>query len=185
MELVDREIDRCIEVTKRLLKMSMFTAAEKQIVSLNQAIDDTLSLLKWEAAEDGIETIQELDPVNPRIIANESDVRIVVLNLVQNAFHAMPDGGRLRVTSSCRGGRVQLCVEDTGVGIPLEDLHRIFDPFFSRRADHRQGTGLGLSITRALMERYQAHIEVDTHPGLGSRFTISFPDPDSAAEDAS
>ncbi|MCB1859130.1 MAG: HAMP domain-containing protein [Gammaproteobacteria bacterium] len=182
VELVDQEINRCIEVTERLLKMSMFTAAEKQVVDLNRAIDETLSLLKWEAAEDGVETVQELDASNPRIVANESDVRIAVLNLAQNAFHAMPDGGRLRVTSSRANGHVKMCFEDNGVGIPLEDISRIFDPFFSRRADYTQGTGLGLSIARTLMERYQGHITVRSQLGCGSQFTVSFPDPDSALE---
>ncbi len=185
MELVDREINRCIEVTERLLKMSMFTAAEKQIVHLNQAIDETLTLLKWEAVEDGIEINQDLDSSNPRVIANESDIRIAILNLVQNAFHAMPRGGRLRVTSRRNGGQVSMSVEDNGVGIPLEDLSKIFDPFFSRRADNAQGTGLGLSITRTLMERYQGRMKVDSQLGQGSRFTITFPDPDDSREDVS
>jgi len=178
MELVDREINRCIEVTERLLKMSMFSGGETQILSLNRSVDETLSLLEWEAAEDGIAIAQELDSSEPRLIANESDIRIIVLNLVQNAFHAMPDGGKLTISTRREKGRIAISFADTGVGIPIEDLQRIFDPFFSNRADHKQGTGLGLSISLNLAERHKGRIKVDSVPGEGSQFTLDFPDPD-------
>jgi len=184
MELVDGEINRCIEVTKRLLKLSMFSGVEAQIVPINQSVSETLTLLTWEAAEDGVETVQDLDPTEPRLVANESDIRIAILNLVQNAFHAMPNGGRLTVTTRKERGQVVLIVEDNGVGITKEDLPHIFDPFFSRRADNREGTGLGLSITQALIERHGGKISVSSIPGQGSRFTTSFPNPDQKSEAA-
>lgn len=184
MELVDREIDRCIEVTERLLKLSMFAGGQPQIVHLNQAISETLSLLQWEAEEDGIRIEQSLATDDPRIVANESDVRIIVLNLVQNAFHAMPDGGLLRVSSRRVGGDVEMCFHDSGRGIPLEDLRSIYDPFFSRRADGKEGTGLGLSITRKLVEGHGGSIRVESSPDEGTCFCIRFPDPDTEEEQA-
>ncbi len=183
LSLVDREIDRCIGVTERLLKMSMFAGGETQIVSVNEAISDTLSLLSWEASETGVTIETRLNEEAPRILANESDIRIVVLNLAQNAFHAMPEGGTLRVQTERANGTVTLVFEDTGHGIPAVDLQKIFNPFFSRRADGVHGTGLGLAICKSLIERYKGSISVTSKINRGSRFTVRFPDPDDSTED--
>jgi PAS domain S-box-containing protein len=183
MTLVDQEIDRCIEVTGRLLKMSMFAGTATQVVSVNQVIEETASLLQWEASETGIGIDLQLSPANPRVLANESDLRIVTLNLIQNAFHAMPDGGRLTLSSDSVDGRVEIRFEDNGIGIREEDLRYIFDPFFSKRADGVEGTGLGLAITQALIKRFDGHIEVESKTGQGTRFTISFSDPDRQMEE--
>lgn len=182
IELVDNEINRCIDVTERLLKMSMFTGGDRQIVSVNDAIADTLSLLKWEAEQDGIEICEVFDQRQPRVLANESDLRIIILNLVQNAFHAMPEGGTLSITSSSSPQTVELLVQDTGVGIHIDELETIFHPFYSRRADHIAGTGLGLSITQALVERYGGRISVSSSLNQGSCFTVSFANPEDETE---
>lgn len=109
---------------------------------------------------------------------NESDLRIIILNLVQNAFHAISGQGILTVITKREAGQVYLLFEDTGIGIPIENLQRIFDPFFSHRADKVQGTGLGLAITQALVERYNGTISAENRQDPGSRFILSFPDPD-------
>ena len=178
IDLVDQEINRCIEVTERLLKLSMFAGGQPQIVLVNQAIQETLSLLQWEAEEDGISIYQTLDAASPRVVANESDIRMIVLNLVQNAFHAMPHGGTLSVSTRKQDEWIEIQVRDTGIGIRVDDLQHIFDPFFSRRADGISGTGLGLSITKSLVERYGGTIRVESEPQQGSLFILHFPNPD-------
>lgn len=183
LRLVDTQIDRCIDVTERLLKLSMFAGEHAQPVDINTAIRETLSLIAWEASASGISVEQSLDPNAPRILASESDLRIVILNLVQNAMHAMPDGGLLTVRTRKNNGIVEVMVIDNGVGIGSEDCKHIFDPFFSRRADHIKGTGLGLSITRAIVERYGGRIRVESAIGEGATFTFEFPDIDSAEKE--
>ncbi|HIP53076.1 MAG TPA: PAS domain-containing protein, partial [Chromatiales bacterium] len=183
MSLVDKEIDRCIEVTERLLKMSMFAGGETQIVAINDAVSDTLSLLSWEAGEMGVTIETRLNEESPRILANESDIRMVILNIAQNAFHAMPEGGLLRVRTERADGRVELIFEDTGHGISPADLPKIFNPFYSHRADGVHGTGLGLAITKSLVKRYKGSIDVFSTINRGSRFTIRFPDPDYSKEE--
>jgi signal transduction histidine kinase len=86
---------------------------------------------------------QSLDPSEPRILANESDIRMVVLNLAQNAFHAMPQGGRLTIFTRRDQGRIEIRFEDTGVGIAPAHKAHIFDPFFSRRADQPRAQAWG------------------------------------------
>jgi len=68
-------------------------------------------------------------------------------------------------------------VQDTGVGIESDRLSRIFEPFYSRRADGSNGTGLGLSIVRTIIEKYGGHVEVSSEPGCGSMFSVTLPDP--------
>ena len=176
IDLVDHEIDKCINVSERLLKLSMTSPGESGIVEVNVAVSETLSLLRWEAEQLGVTIDLELDASAPRVLAQESDLRMITLNLAQNALHAMPGGGTLAVRTRRIGDRVEIAFADTGVGIPGEDLERIFDPFFSRRADGSQGTGLGLSISRALARSFHGDLAVESRPGAGARFTLHLPE---------
>ena len=177
LELVDREVDNCIHVTERLLKLSMPPASTPELVTVKDAVGETLSLLYWEARADGIQLAEAYEPEDLRVLATDSELRMAALNLAQNAFHAMPDGGKLSISAWRAEGEIFICFEDTGRGIPPEHITRIFDPFFSRRADGARGTGLGLSITRTLVQNYGGRLEVESTPGKGSRFTIRMPDP--------
>ena len=176
IDLVDHEIDKCINVSERLLKLSMTPPGESEIVDVNAAVGETLSLLRWEAEQLGVNVVLHLDPGAPRVLAKESDVRMIALNLAQNALHAMPDGGTLEVRTARVGDRIDIAIADSGVGIAAENLDRIFDPFFSRRADGSQGTGLGLPISRALARSFHGDIAVESQAGAGSRFTLRLPE---------
>ena len=113
-----------------------------------------------------------------RTVAADSEIRIVIVNMVQNAFHAMPHGGQLQVSSQVDGQHVTMTFEDNGTGIRPEDLPYIFDPFFSHRADGDRGTGLGLPICRAIVERWGGSIAIATQLDQGSQFTVQLPNAD-------
>ncbi len=176
LQMVDGEIDRCINVTERLLKLGMPPPATVQLVAVNPAVEDTLSLLAWEAGDGKVVITTQLEIPTPRIFATDSELRAVVLNLAQNALHAMPDGGTLCVSTRHDGEQVEIVFEDTGVGITAEDAPHVFEPFFSHRADGLSGTGLGLSICRSIIEGYDGKIEFDSRPGRGSRFVVRLPE---------
>ncbi|MDJ0949055.1 MAG: ATP-binding protein [Alphaproteobacteria bacterium] len=178
LSTMDGEIERCIEVTDRLLKLSMPPNYTPQLITINAAIAETVSLLAYEAAQQNIAVRLDLDDGEPRIFAGDSEVRMVVLNLVQNAFHAMPEGGRLNIASRLSDHAVEMVFEDTGVGIRPEDVSRVYQPFFTKRADGVEGTGLGLTISRAIVERYKGRIDLVSRPGEGTRFTVRFPSAD-------
>jgi len=176
LRLVDGQIDKCIDVTDRLLRLSANTsAAERQLVSVNTVITETLSLLGWEAKAANVDVVTELDTEEPRVIANDGELRMVVLNLVQNAFHAMPNGGRLVISCRAVQGQIHLNFRDDGVGISAENLPKIFDPFFSQRANGGQGTGLGLTICRSILDSMAGEISVRSNLGGGTRFTVILP----------
>jgi signal transduction histidine kinase len=174
--MVDGEIDRCIDVTERLLKLGMTPEATPQLVAVNPAVEDTLSLLAWEAHETHAAITTQLEIPTPRILATDSELRAIVLNLAQNALHAMPNGGTLSVRTRQDDAWVEIEFEDTGVGITPEDAQHVFDPFFSHRADGQNGTGLGLSICRSIVEGYGGKITFTSQPGRGSRFVVRLPE---------
>jgi signal transduction histidine kinase len=173
--MMNAEIDRCTGVTQRLLLLSRLPQQQAQIVALNPAVSDTIQLLEFDAQSHRIVQTIDLASVAPRVLADDSDLRMLVLNLVQNAHHAMPGGGQLHVRTRIDGERVVLEVSDTGKGIPAEEIGRIFDPFFSRRADGEGGTGLGLTICKSIIERYVGSIEVSSQVGQGAVFRVFFP----------
>ena len=173
LDMMSHEIDRCTGVTKRLLLLSRLPQQQAQVVALNPAVADTVSLLDFDAASRGITQTLALDLAGPRVLADDSDLRMLVLNLVQNAHHAMPQGGRLTVRTLASGERAIIEVVDDGPGMAADTLGRIFDPFYSRRADGEAGTGLGLTICKSIVERYAGAIEVHSVVGEGSTFRIT------------
>ena len=176
LNVVEQEMEQCIQITNRLLQLSAAPLGRLELVDIHVAIKDIISLVKWDAEAATIKIIEIFPQQSLRILANESEIRMLVLNLVQNAFHAMPSGGTLRITGSLKDGEVRVHFKDTGIGIPAENLHRIFMPFFSRRADNVDGTGLGLSISRTIVERYHGTLEVESEPGKGSCFIVRVPE---------
>ncbi len=172
MGLIDQEIDNCIAVTRRLLLLARPPANSLQLVVLNEALTDTLRLLEFDAQTRRIDQIAELPAMPLRVLADEAEIRMIFLNLIQNAHHAMPDGGTLTARLASGAGHAVIEIVDTGIGMTPEQVNNIFDPFFSRRADGVAGTGLGLTIVRNFVERMGGDIEVRSEPGRGSCFRI-------------
>ncbi|MEN8180759.1 MAG: ATP-binding protein [Pseudomonadota bacterium] len=174
--VVEEEMDQCIQITDRLLHLSAAPVGQPQLVDIQLVVQDILSLVKWDAEEASIEIIESYPEQLLRVFASESEMRMLVLNLVQNAFHAMPSGGSLRITGSIEDGFVVVRFEDTGVGISVENMSRLFMPFFSRRADGVDGTGLGLPISKAIVESFDGVLEVESELGRGSCFIVRLPE---------
>ncbi len=183
LRVVDKQIDKCIDVTQRLLKLSATSTEQAQLISLNTVIDDTLSLLNYEGQQQHISmSVENPAQKDYRILAAESDARMLVLNLFQNAFHAMPHGGEMIVhLHEQEQGMLTFSIQDTGVGVRTNELDKIFDPFFSHRADGVKGTGLGLTICRSIVERYQGQIEVNNNLKVGCQFIVTLPLAEKAA----
>ena len=184
LELANREIERCIDVNERLLKLSTLPPSHTELVDLNACTGETLSLLNFEAEQRKVSIETHLAPQQLRVLATDSEVRMILLNLVQNAFHAMEEVGRIRVTTSDEGRFILLAVEDDGHGIAKADEKHIFDPFFSRRHDGTEGSGLGLSITRSLITRHGGSIQVSPSALGGARFMVLLPNADHMPEDS-
>ncbi|MBF0372219.1 MAG: HAMP domain-containing protein [Alphaproteobacteria bacterium] len=179
LRLVDGQVDKCIDVTDRLLKLSANGGEHQQPVRLHPPITETVSLLGYEAEMQKIEVRLDLEPEDEdlQVIGLDGELRMLVLNMAQNAFHAMPDGGTLTISTRAFDDRIELAFDDVGVGIPADVLPRIFDPFFSRRADGSMGTGIGLTICKSIVEKLGGTISTTSEPNKGTRFVVTLPLP--------
>ncbi len=175
LSLIDQEIDNCIAVTRRLLLLARPPGGNLQLVVINDALIDTLRLLAFDADTRGIRQACEVPKEPLRLLADEAELRMIFLNLIQNAHHAMPSGGALHARLAREGDHALIEIADSGVGMAPEIVARIYDPFFSRRADGVAGIGLGLTIVKNFVERMGGTITVDSVPGQGTRFTLRLP----------
>ncbi len=182
IELIEGEIDKCVDVTGRLLKLGNLPDTHLQPIDLVNVIIETISLLQWEANARKIDMKVDLPDSPMRVLGTDTELRMMILNLVQNAYHAMHKGGNIIISVKNENQRIITSVSDTGVGISKEIQQRIFDPFFSHRSDNEKGTGLGLSITKTIVHNFKGTIKVSSIPGKGSTFTIILPDADSVDE---
>jgi PAS domain S-box-containing protein len=172
LELAEREIKRCIDVNDRLLKLSALPPEQTELVDLNTCVTETLSLLNFEIDKCKLHLNTQLDDRQPRVLATDGEIRMIILNLVQNAFHALSDGGQVHIATRDEGEYIHLIVEDDGHGVFPGDAERIFDPFFSRRHDGTTGSGLGLAITESLVTRHKGSIQVRQSALGGARFRV-------------
>lgn len=183
LNLMDHEIDRCIRVTDRLLRLASPPSEMVELVALEDIVPEVVSLLRAEG--DGLGVTVDLQLAGSlRVVATDSEMRMLVFNLAQNAFHAMPSGGRLEIKGVISDGSVVLTFSDTGVGIAAEDLTRVFQPFWSRRGDGSTGTGLGLPICREILKRYGGSIGVRSKLGEGTTFEVVLPWADASDKQA-
>ncbi len=159
----------------------MCSSSLEIVIADREAIEDTLVLLGHEASRSAITISKELEHTDLRVLGADSELRIIVLNLVQNAFHAMPNGGELMIISRVVGKRVHMIFEDTGLGVRPEDVAHIFEPFFSHRADGMKGTGLGLSICKSIVDRYGGRMNLDNRAMSGARFVVELPNADAVS----
>ncbi len=134
----------------------------------------TLELVRHDLERDRIRVEIALPPDLPLVEADPQQIQQVLLNLFVNAIHAMAgrSDGRLCVTGACQGDQLALRIVDSGAGIDPTDLGRIFDPFFSTKAE---GSGLGLSISYAIARAHRGDLRVDSLPGQGATFTLLLP----------
>jgi signal transduction histidine kinase len=180
LQMIEKAALQAREVMRNLLLFARQMPTPPQgWIELNQVVRDALGLLQPRMGEHELEV--ELEPFLPPILGNTTHLHQVVVNLVTNAAQAMPRGGRLTVRTLLEGDSVRLVVEDTGSGMTEELAEQAFLPFFTTK-DVGEGTGLGLSVAHGIVTSHGGSIEVQSEPGVGSRFTVSLPVPGRAVE---
>jgi two-component system, NtrC family, sensor kinase len=162
------------EIIKKLMLFGRQTPPGEVWTDLNAVVGEGLDLLQPQLARGRIALERREDPGLPRFLADPRQIQQVVVNLVINAVQAMPQGGRLLVSTRAENGSVVLVVEDTGTGIPEDVLPQIFVPFFTTK-DVGQGVGLGLSVVHGIITSHGGTIQVESSVGNGTRFTVQLP----------
>jgi two-component system NtrC family sensor kinase len=174
LEKIARQTFRASEIVNSLLNFSRTSPTEFVSVDLNKVIRETLTLLEHQLAKAGLDVKTSLEEALPRVKGNPGRLQQVFLNLFLNARDAMESGGTLAVCTATEGDRVRVSVADSGAGIAPENIARIFDPFFTTKGA-RKGTGLGLSVSYGIVREHGGDIKVESTPGAGTRFELSFP----------
>jgi two-component system, NtrC family, sensor kinase len=174
---IDRIITTCLharEIVRKLLMFSRDMPARMETVSVHRIIDDTLELFKARCAKERIDIRLRLTRGRDTVCIDPARLRQVFSNLILNALQAMPHGGRLTLTTRRPGRRLVITVEDTGCGMSEAELQKAFIPFYTTKP-HHQGTGLGLPVVQQIVNDSAGQLSVDSRPGRGTRFTLSFP----------
>jgi len=178
LDLVLQEARRARSVVRRLLDFARQGETSRVKADINEIVDDVMMLTKHLMHTSHVQPEIRLGEKLPWVLVDRNQIKQVVINLVNNALYAMPEGGRLVVETaeqSRYGGQwITMTVRDTGVGISPENLQRIFEPFFTTRSDHG-GTGLGLSVTYGIVTDHAGMIEVESAVRQGSTFTVWLP----------
>ena len=173
---IKRAAGRAAELTRQLLAFGRRQVLQPQVLSLNDVVRQTEAMLRRVLGED-VELAAELEPELWSARFDPGQLEQVIVNLALNARDAMPDGGRLTLsTGNVEGDRPQVTVSvaDTGVGMDEGTLERIFEPFFTTKEEGK-GTGLGLATVYGIVEQSGGTIEVASEPGRGATFTILLP----------
>jgi signal transduction histidine kinase len=173
VKVIESEIRRLDEVVQGFLKFTRPEDLRLQAVRVSALFDEILPIVQPEAQKHNVRVIVDCPSSVPSVNGDAAMLRQAFLNLAINACQAMPDGGTLRLTcATAPRERVEVRVEDTGVGIPPEHLGRIFDLYFTTK-DH--GTGIGLSMVYRIVQMHDGEIEVQSTPGRGTTFTMALP----------
>ncbi|MGD8319728.1 MAG: ATP-binding protein [Gemmatimonadota bacterium] len=177
VELVDsvlRSADRCAGITHRLLGFAKHMEVHREPIELDSLLLEVLGFLEKEAAYRNIQVDFDFPEAPPRIVSDRGQLQQVFLNIINNAFAAVEDHGRIEIgVKEVDAGTLAVWIADNGVGISEEHLSRIFDPFFTTRKG--AGTGLGLSITYGIVQKLGGDIQVQSKVGEGTRFTVTLP----------
>lgn len=176
LHVLNAETRRLGAILDNFMKFARPGALRLHAVDTGQLLSHIMSLLRYEAQDHRIQLIAKTADPLPAIMGDETEISQVLVNVIVNAFQAMPDGGICQVAA--RGDKadgkewVELTVQDSGVGIKQDELPRLFEPFYTTKA---AGSGLGLAIAYRIVEDHGGTIQVSSTTGRGARVVIRLP----------
>ncbi|HEY6167188.1 MAG TPA: ATP-binding protein, partial [Verrucomicrobiae bacterium] len=174
---VAQESNRAAKLVSNFLSFAREQPGRSEAVDLNEVVHHVVELREVEMRVVGIKWQLDLEPALPLTLADRDQVQQVLVNLINNAVHALLDRplpGQLRISSRASGARLELRVSDNGPGVPPAVRAKIFEPFFTTK-EVGTGTGLGLSIAHSIMAEHNGRIAYEDAPGGGACFVLEFP----------
>ncbi|MDI3464644.1 MAG: Periplasmic sensor signal transduction histidine kinase [Nitrospira sp.] len=176
LRVLNAECRRFSGILDNFLKFARPGSLGLHEVDIRALIDHIMTLMRFEAQERQVRLEQVTNEELPSVLGDETQISQVLVNIVVNAFHAMPNGGLCRISAMQReaeGKRwVEIAVKDSGVGIAKKQLSRLFEPFYTTKPS---GTGLGLAIAYRIMQDHGGTIQVSSAPGSGTTVVTQFP----------
>ena len=172
IKIVEDEVDRMNKIAGELLR---FARTGERVTLEPVGLKDIIKEILKEAAitqknYSKINVINELPDSLSKVQGERESLKQALLNIISNAYQAMPKGGTLKFSSEDNGKEVRLCISDTGVGIPAKEKELIFEPFVTTKG--KEGSGLGMVISYAVIKRIGGDIKVDSEEGKGTTFKI-------------
>lgn len=172
LEIVGGEVERLNQVVERFLHAVKEKPLQLRHCGISEILGSTIEMLRPEFEAENIRVEFRQESEDDALMADPEDLRLAFVNLFKNAIEAMPGGGDIVLTVRSDHDTVRIHINDTGVGIRESDLSRIFDPYFTTRAE---GTGLGLMIVNRVVKEHGGRIEVKSRLGIGTEFILTFP----------
>lgn len=176
LRVLNAECRRLSVILDNFMKFARPGSMGLHAVDLSALIEHIMALMRFEAEERKIQLEQRVSKDMSPVLGDETQISQVLVNIVVNAFHAMPNGGRCCIVAEERTGEgkrwVEIVVSDTGIGIEQKDLPRLFEPFYTTKSG---GTGLGLAIAYRIMQDHGGTIHVTSVPGNGTQVVMQFP----------
>jgi two-component system sensor histidine kinase HydH len=172
LEIVERETAKLDRMTQDMLSFARHASLQKEEVDLSTLVEEVKHTLHGEFRDRGIQLICTCDFEVRRAFLDRERVSQAIVNLLHNALNASSKGKEIRLTTCRYNTFLRIQVEDEGVGIPQENLPRIFQPFFTTNS---KGTGLGLAITQRIVTEHGGLMQVESELGIGTRITLDFP----------
>lgn len=170
--MVSKQCTRLENLLRDFLHFARLQQLELRPGNLNELLQRVVEFFEGQAKDMGIEIVRYLDPDLPSVLLHPETLEAALLNLVKNALEAMPNGGQLMVRTRVVRGGVAVDMIDSGCGMDEKTLFRMFEAFYSTKAN---GTGLGLPTAKKIIEAHGGRIDVQSAPGLGTKFTFEFP----------
>src|SRR5258708_10373374 len=168
---------RCQKIVQSLLSFARRHQPERKLSSINELVEGAVEILQYQTRTSNIEVTARLDPRLPKAMIDPHQVQQVFLNIINNGRQAIEThrpNGWVRISSETCGDKIRVTFQDSGPGIPEENLSRIFDPFFTTK-EVGKGTGLGLSLCYGMIHEHGGNITAASPPGEGATFTIELP----------
>jgi signal transduction histidine kinase len=167
------ELTRSTHLIQSLLDFAKQSEMKMEEVDINKVLTQALDISIPAGSGNNIQVEKEL-PALPKVIADPALLEQVFINLVRNALQAMPARGKMTLRTWVEDQEVKIAIQDTGCGIPPENMSKLFTPFFSTKKEVK-GVGLGLSVSYGIIQRLHGKIEVKSKVGEGSTFTVCLP----------
>ncbi len=172
LDMIVEEVNRLNNVITEFLNYAKPFVKKTEEVDVSEAVAQAIWMINMKGVPSDIQFINNIDGDIPLIEGDADMIKQVIVNLINNAVEAMPDGGSITLSSAQNRDSMSIIIRDTGPGIDSEKADRIFDPFFTTK---QGGTGLGLSICHKIMELHGGAISVENADESGAIFTVSFP----------
>lgn len=174
LDIISQETHRVAELVRRLLGLVRERSEVRSPVDVHGLLDHTLRLLDYRFQKEAISIVKQYAPELPPILGVRQELEQVFLNLLVNAWHAMPTGGTIAITTRRQDSYAIITIADTGCGIPEEHMNRLFEPFFTTKPPE-QGTGLGLSVAHQMITAHGGRIDIASQLHRGTTVTITLP----------